>query len=143
MAENVVMLNPDFNKALRILLEIGANQFRSTTSMEQLRAIDGLAASDVDQIVERLEFAELLTGDTKGYRLRRSIRKISLSEIYVAVIPARELPRTTFDELYGIIAHQAHEAAIRELGGLDLSSTLAEWIGTPSRKAPRRVGGRG
>lgn len=137
------MLNPDFNKALRILLAVGANQSRSTTSLEQLRAIDGLGVLDVDRIVERLEFAELLTGDTNGYRIRRSMRQIGLSEIYVAVIPTRELPRTTFDELYRSIERQAHEAAIRELGGLDLSSTLAEWIGTPSRKAPRRVGGRG
>ena len=131
----VTMLNPDFNKALRILSEIGANQSGSTTSLEQLRAIDGLGKSDVDRIVERLEFAELLTGNTEGYRLRRSIRKVRLSEVYVAVIPTSELPKTTFDELYGMIANQAHAAAVEELNGLDLSSTLAEFIGSPTRRA--------
>ncbi len=126
------MLNPDFKKVLLILLEIGKNQMQSrTTSLTEVRAIGGLSVIEVDRLVDRLKFAELLSANDDNIRLRRSAKQIRLSEIYAAVIPTKELPKTSFDELYQTIAEQAHAAATEELHGLDLCSSLAELL-TPS-----------
>jgi DNA-binding IscR family transcriptional regulator len=116
-----------FNEALRIVLTVGVNQRQSLlTSRRQIRSINGVLRDHADIVLAQLIFANILSGDENGYRLARSPKAISLAEIYAAVIPARKLPKTTFDRFYETIAEKARDAAMAELAGLDLSSTLAK-----------------
>ena len=130
--------NNSFNEALRIALTVGVNQRQSLlTSRRQIHSIEGVSAENADVLLAQLIFANILSGDESGFRIARSPKTISLAEIYAAVIPARKLPKTTFDRFYETIAEKAREAAISELAGLELSSTLAKVLG--SEQALRRL----
>jgi len=128
--ESDLMPSQTFRKALRIVLAIAYNQAQSrTTPHRKIRRIGGMGADDADAILGLLTFADIVGGDEDGYRIARSPRMISLAEVYAAVTPARKLPKTSFDHLYDTLIDKARTAAIADLDGIDLSSTLADLLG--------------
>lgn len=129
--ESDLMPSQTFRKALRIVLTIAYNQTLSrTTPHRKIRRIGGMGAHDADAILDLLKFADIIAGDDNGYRIARSLRMVSLAEVYAAITPARKLPKTSFDHLYDVIIDKARTAAIADLDGIDLSSTLADLLGT-------------
>jgi DNA-binding IscR family transcriptional regulator len=129
--ESDLMPSQTFRTALRIVLAIAYNQAQSrTTPHRKICRIGGIAEHDADAILGLLKFADIVSGDDEGYQLARSPRMVSLAEIYAAVTPARKLPKTSFDYLYDALIDKARTAAIADLDGIDLSSTLADLLGT-------------
>jgi DNA-binding IscR family transcriptional regulator len=128
--ESELMPSQTFRKALRIVLTIAHYQMQSrTTPRRKIRRIGGMPAHEADAILDLLRFADIVTGDDNGYRVSRSMRMVSLAEIYAAITPARKLPKTSFDHFYDALIDKARKAAISDLDGIDLSSTLAEALG--------------
>lgn len=128
--ESELMPSQTFRKALRIVLTIAHYQMQSrTTPRRKIRRIGGMVVHDADVILDLLKFADIVTGDDNGYRISRSLRMVSLAEIYAAVTPARKLPKTSFDHLYDALIDKARTAAISDLDGIDLSATLADVLG--------------